>query len=368
MSVFSSTISFANARNTLQNITPEFKFARNIEMLRQPRLSTFAPAPPAPPIEPLPAAETTMESHLDCESVKPPQTVVPDNAPKIKEFVKTAMWAAFEPAFKGPPPGYKSLEVNGEPVVVQNPEAGVAGWAWVNSKNQVIVSFMPTRSKPEGYFKAQLIADTAFFKGESTKAEVVATDFVKEVAAIAGEQGIGRENVYLTGISMGGTVAQRAAQHTGLAGVAFVPTALKPIEGQGSGSNFVCILGAADPWSMHSAANSHAFPGLSAYAADGTPQSHFGSTIIIGKPRATRFMAWVTKRFVEERPEATDLKRDYVETFLSSVIVDGEAQKDRTVSDNDKILVNMFKIFHAPIPLVGSFLLYRNTSLADMTS
>jgi hypothetical protein len=315
-------------------------------------------------------ASTGMQRAKSDEAVSVPQGGAVQS-PTIADFTMASVWALIPGASILPPPGFKKLEQNGVPMEIRDPSTGVLGRAWVTPNNQVIVSYMATNPLQPAYLSAQVDTDIEIFSGKRTKAETQGTAFAEEVARVAQAQGISRENVFLTGDSLGGTLAQRASQETGLGGVGFVPTGVSPVEGQGSGDNFISIVGLGDPWSTHSAAFAKAQPGISTTAEDGSQQRHFGTVVTTGLPILNDLLAKATGSFVSTARPGEDVRQSYAGNFLGVIqpgVVDLDASPGQGVERfiSTAALMAKFVTLHVVPPLVESVVVHGDKSIADL--
>ena len=141
----------------------------------------------------------------------------------------------------------KPLEVNGRPVE-EKTQSGMVAEAFVTPHNQVILSFGGTGSGGGSGLAGQIQSDIVGGAGGVSGAQKDAADFTKQVQGIADKQGIGSQNVFVTGHSLGGMEAQYASAQTGAGGMSFeAPGSTAGSNPVGNGSNFVNVRDQSDP-------------------------------------------------------------------------------------------------------------------------
>jgi hypothetical protein len=144
------------------------------------------------------------------------------------EFLRAAQWTYFHDSRSPPSPFFK--DENGVPLKMLDRSAGFYGAALKDS-DQIIITFEGTdlfgdlRSDPL-FVTAQLEADAQIYFGQIPQAFTVALQFAENVLAEADEQHIPRENIYVTGHSLGAAEAEYVAAHLDLGGATFGALAL----------------------------------------------------------------------------------------------------------------------------------------------
>lgn len=109
--------------------------------------------------------------------------------------------------------------------------------------------------------------------------------FARTVQREAERMGIGAEHVFLTGHSLGGILAEYAAQQTGLGGISFAATGLPAITPHRDGANFLNIVTYGDPVANFCSDIPAMQPPAPAFIP-GQPGAmpHHGVVIMTGKP------------------------------------------------------------------------------------
>ena len=103
--------------------------------------------------------------------------------------------------------------------------AGFFGEAFENDAGQVVIGFegtdvSQTASRPN-FVASQLADDADLAAGTNPGSFADALRFTRQVMRIAKAEGIGRDNVFVDGHSLGGAEAEYAATKTGLSGETF---------------------------------------------------------------------------------------------------------------------------------------------------
>ncbi|KQT60023.1 hypothetical protein ASG54_08515 [Aureimonas sp. Leaf460] len=180
------------------------------------------------------------------------------DAPTTREFQDAA--TAVD-GMGGDESGLKPLMDNGRPVERINPATGMVSKAYVTLDEKVIVAFGGTTSgmaQDPGILGPQLQADMIAGSGGAAPAQVDAADFTRDVQGIADQQGIGSDNVYVSGHSLGGMESQSAAQQTGAGGMAFESPGIRPDpDAPGKGDNFLTVSDQSDPIATLTAGGPH---------------------------------------------------------------------------------------------------------------
>ena len=209
--------------------------------------------------------------------------------PTVAQFLNASTTAY---VLGGTPVGLKPLTVDGKQVSQTNVLTGMSGKAWVTHEGQVIIAYQGTTGGTNLLFNpliavSQVITDVqVVFTDTTPQAFRDALAFQQEVEAVAIAQGYRREDIFVTGHSLGGWEAAYVAQQTGLGGIGFESPGLNTtVPGNGANSGFVNVLTYGDTASYFSTD----LPGLQPfmeYVPGGGSKPHYGSIVMIGNPDA----------------------------------------------------------------------------------
>jgi hypothetical protein len=138
--------------------------------------------------------------------------------------------------------------VGGQQLQISDTSDGVVAAVWFTPSKQVIISYEGTfGNTPGGYSPSflltQLENDTQILASNApVAAETAGLTFAKQVAVDAAAQGIVARNIFVTGHSLGATIASYVAEETGYGGIGFEPLGIAPAIGtKGDGGNFVAV-------------------------------------------------------------------------------------------------------------------------------
>ncbi|KWX21585.1 hypothetical protein AFM11_23905 [Mycolicibacterium wolinskyi] len=209
--------------------------------------------------------------------------------PTVAQFLNASTTAY---VLGGTPGGLKPLTVDGKQVSQTNVLTGMSGKAWVTPEGQVIIAYQGTTGGTNLLFNpliavSQVITDVqVVFTDTTPQAFTDALAFQQEVEAAAIAQGYRREDIFVTGHSLGGWEAAYVAQQTGLGGIGFESPGLNTtVPGNGANSGFVNVLTYGDTAGYFSTD----LPGLQPfmeYVPGGGSKPHYGSIVMIGNPDA----------------------------------------------------------------------------------
>jgi len=181
----------------------------------------------------------------------------------------------------------KPFVVDGKQLQITNTADGLVAAAWLTPGKQVVISYEGTLGNtPSGpspaFLIAQIVDDAGIFYGPSpVVGETAGLAFEKEVAADAASQGISASNIFVTGHSLGATIASYVAENTGDGGIAFESIGIGPAVGtKGNGSNFVSVDTYGDAVPAY-ASNETA---LGAIAPAAGTQPLYGQVLHVGDP------------------------------------------------------------------------------------
>jgi hypothetical protein len=120
------------------------------------------------------------------------------------------------------PADLRAFMVAGEHLTLEITDHGFYGAAFLTPGDQVVIAFEGTHlsalEEQPAFVGAQIAADARIYLGQSPAAYADALIFTQAVIAAAEAQGIGGDDVYLTGHSLGAAEAQYVAAQLDLAG------------------------------------------------------------------------------------------------------------------------------------------------------
>lgn len=162
------------------------------------------------------------------------------------------------------------------------PTDGFYAVAYETADKHVIIGFQGSQFGTTLYDQSSEVADLDLVAHKIPNALLDAKTFASAVITGAQKLGISQANIDVTGMSLGGTEAEYAAEHLGLGGVAFAGTGLPGyIPPKGSHvSNFTDYVEYGDP-----VAN---FASDTAVKAALTPTNmdHYGAVVMLGQASA----------------------------------------------------------------------------------
>lgn len=142
-----------------------------------------------------------------------------------------------------PGPGLALLTgADGRTLTITSP-SGCTAAAYRDASGRVVIAFQATRTRP------QFDADLQILRGQADPAAFAdALSFTRRVRAAA--TGAGLSNVFVTGHSLGGTLAEYVAWRTGLGGAAFAGSGVPGYVAAGGepGAPFLSVVERGDPW------------------------------------------------------------------------------------------------------------------------
>ncbi len=209
------------------------------------------------------------------------------STPTIGQFLDASN-AEF--ALSGTPAGLTPFLVNDQQLTVTNLLSGMSARAWLTPQNQVIIAYQGTTgganilTNPLAAL-AQVGADVQVYEQQAAPAEKDAASFAQQVVALAAQQGIASNDVFVTGHSLGGIEAEYSAQQTGLGGVGFEPTGIPKSATAGTGANFVDVVTYGDSVGNYSSDIKGEQPFAPAYTpGQSGALPHYGQIVMIGNP------------------------------------------------------------------------------------
>jgi hypothetical protein len=194
-------------------------------------------------------------------------------------------------SLNGTPSGLTPFLVNGQQLTVTSPVSGMSARVWLTGQHQVIIAYQGTTgganilTNPLAAL-AQVGADVRVYDQKIAPAEKDAANLAREVVALAAQQGIASNNVFVTGHSLGGIEAEYTAQQTGLGGIGFEPTGIpKSASAIGNGSNFADVVTYGDSVGNYSSDIKGEQPFAPAYApGQSGALPHYGQVVMVGNP------------------------------------------------------------------------------------
>ncbi|MGV0736098.1 hypothetical protein ABQF35_07345 [Mycobacterium syngnathidarum] len=210
--------------------------------------------------------------------------------PTVSQFLNAAT-AAY--TWGSTPGDLKPFVVDGKQMESTNVLTGMSGKAWVTPEGQIIIAYQGTTGGTNLLHNplilvSQVVADTqVIFTDTTPQAFTDAVAFQQEVEAAAIEQGYRREDIFVTGHSLGGWEASYVAQQTGVGGIGFESPGLNStVPGNGADSGFVNILTYGDTAAYFSTDLPGLQPFVPEYVPGGGTKPHYGSIVMIGNPEA----------------------------------------------------------------------------------
>ncbi|MEW2479533.1 hypothetical protein AB0876_08060 [Mycobacterium sp. NPDC049093] len=210
--------------------------------------------------------------------------------PTVSQFLNAAT-AAY--VWGGTPGDLKPFVVNGKQMQSTNVLTGMSGKAWVTPEGQIIIAYQGTTGGTNLLHNpliaiSQVIADTqVIFTDTPPQAFLDSVAFEQQVEAAAIAQGYRKEDIFVTGHSLGGWEAAYVAQQTGVGGVGFESPGLNTtVPGNGADSGFVNVLTYGDTAAYFSTDLPGLQPFMPEYVPGGGSKPHYGSIVMIGDPDA----------------------------------------------------------------------------------
>ncbi len=174
---------------------------------------------------------------------------------------------------------YNLAEMNGAdgaPLQVATPN-GCTAAAFSDYNGNIIIAFQGTQSAQ------QQLADVELMSGQTAAAIPAFQDavaFVKSVEKQAAAMGVPKSHIYISGHSLGGTLAEYAASQTGLAGASFAGSGIPGYHAPAApASNFISYVEHGDAFANWSTDGTE-----SAVISAGGHQDHYGQLVMLGSP------------------------------------------------------------------------------------
>ena len=166
----------------------------------------------------------------------------------------------------------------GKPLEVETAN-GCTAAAFTDGAGHVIVAFQGTTTAQQSLADVELMGGTS---GSQIPAFQDALAFTKSVEQAAAAKGIAASNVYVTGHSLGGTLAEYVALQTGLGGASFAGSGVPGYQAAKTvPSNFVSFVAHGDAFANWSTDGSeHVLLGK------GIHEDHYGQMVFLGPSSA----------------------------------------------------------------------------------
>ena len=224
-----------------------------------------------------------------------PPTMVYDGpttgkTPTVSQFLNAATTAY---VWGGAPGDLKPFVVNGKQMESTNILTGMSAKTWVTPDGQIIIAYQGTTGGTNLLHNpliavSQVVTDLqVVFTDTTPQAFIDAVAFQQEVEAAAIAQGYRKEDIFVTGHSLGAWEAQYVAQQTGVGGIGFEGPGLNStVPGNGADSGFVNVLTYGDTAGYFSTDLPGLQPFVPEYVPGGGSKPHYGSIVMIGNPDA----------------------------------------------------------------------------------
>lgn len=206
-------------------------------------------------------------------------------SPTVSEFLNGAI---SEYVLGGEPDGMKPFLVNGQQLTLSDDLNGAFAHTWITAEHQVLITFSGT-TRGENILVdpaasvGGLLSDLTILQQKTSSAELESLGFARQVLAEAAKQGFASSQVFVTGHSLGGIEAEYVAQQTGLAGIGFEPTGIRPdATAIGIGGNFVSVVTDGDPVGNYGSDIKGEQPFAPRFVAQGGQLPHYGTVLQIG--------------------------------------------------------------------------------------
>ena len=152
---------------------------------------------------------------------------------------------------------------------------GCTASALIDGSGNVIISFQGTTTMVQDEADAQML------EGDPPSSIGALTDalaFTRTVQQAAAGLGIPASNIYVTGHSLGGTLAEYVASQTGLPGVSFAGSGLPDYVAPSTpAANFTSYVEHGDSYANFSSDGSE-------HVLSGAHQDHYGQLVFLGSP------------------------------------------------------------------------------------
>ncbi|MBP2455270.1 hypothetical protein [Mycolicibacterium lutetiense] len=245
------------------------------------------------------AAFREIEAHLGLTKTPAAQPVPPPmiydgpttgQTPTVSQFLNAATTAY---VWGGAPGDLKPFVVNGKQMESHNILTGMSAKTWVTPDGQIIIAYQGTTGGTNLLHNpliavSQVVTDMqVIFTDTTPQAFIDAVAFQQEVEAAAIAQGYRKEDIFVTGHSLGAWEAQYVAQQTGVGGIGFEGPGLNStVPGNGADSGFVNVLTYGDTAAYFSTDLPGLQPFVPEYVPGGGSKPHYGAIVMIGNPDA----------------------------------------------------------------------------------
>lgn len=195
-------------------------------------------------------------------------------APTIQVLAQAAQ-AAYDPSAAASLGLRTMLDSAGRPVTIAT-ASGVTATAFIDKAGDVLIAYQGTSST------AQYQLDLAIMNGTDTSRLAGFSDalgFARHVEAIAAKEGILQTRIYVTGHSLGGTLASYVASRIGLAGASFAASGIPGYHAPATpAANFVDYVGKGDPFANYGTDTAEKASAVVANRA----MDHYGNVVQLG--------------------------------------------------------------------------------------
>ena len=165
---------------------------------------------------------------------------------------------------------------NGAPMQIATAN-GCTAAAFSDGHGNIVVSFQGTQTTQQQLADVELMSGQ---KGATIPAFQDAVAFVRSVEQTAAAMGISASNIYITGHSLGGTLAEYAASQTGMGGASFAGSGVPGYQAPSApASNFVSYVEHGDAFANWATDGSER-----TIIGAGAHQDHYGQLVLLGSP------------------------------------------------------------------------------------
>jgi len=167
---------------------------------------------------------------------------------------------------------------------------GFTARVWITTRNQIIIAYPGAFGGQDVILKpaevvTQIISDILTYLNKTpTPLEADALNFANSVISAAAREGYSTADLFVTGHSLGGIMAEYVASQTGLGGISFEATGLPFTDWHRVGTNFVSIVTFGDPVGSFASDVDAEWPLGPPYRASGGGLPHYGHLVMIGRP------------------------------------------------------------------------------------
>lgn len=195
-------------------------------------------------------------------------------APTLQTFENAAQ-AAYDPS-QATSLGLKPLLDSSGNTMTETLPSGMSASAFLDARGNVVIAYQGTITSPQYQLDVAVLSGTSASKLQGFSD---ALDFASKVQAVAKADGIAQNHVYVTGHSLGGTLASYVASQTGLGGTAFASSGVPGYQAPSiPAANFVTYVEKGDPFANYA---TDAAEKASAVVANPS-MDHYGTVVSLG--------------------------------------------------------------------------------------